>query len=174
MVKDFRTFNVVLCFMILTWDLSDHQKKRKGYDLIVISSCVSSWQGMVVFVLLPKERKPQLENCLAQTGLWRCAWEIVLIDESCMRDMPTACGTISWQVCVGCLRKETAVSQPLRVWEWESWPSPSLAATLKRVGPAPWLGSTVDLVLVARVWVSRPSSHESGRSASASCLFSIG
>ena len=41
---------------------------------------------------------------------------------------------------------------------WESWPYLSPSAALGRVGSAPHLGSTVELALLAWVWVSQPGS----------------
>lgn len=38
---------------------------------------------------------------------------------------------------------------------WDSWLHRSLAAALRKVGPAPHLGSTVELVLLAGLWMSQ-------------------
>lgn len=45
----------------------------------------------------------------------------------------------------------------------------SLAVVLRRADPAPHLGSTVELALVARAWVSQPDGHESRGAGSGSC-----
>jgi hypothetical protein len=50
-----------------------------------------------------------------------------------------------------------------RSWEWESCRCPSLAAALGRADPAPHLGSSVKLALVAKVYMSLPQGHESRR-----------
>lgn len=44
----------------------------------------------------------------------------------------------------------------IRSWKQESYPCPSLASALRKVGPAPHLGNTVELVLVGGVLVSQP------------------
>lgn len=55
-------------------------------------------------------------------------------------------------VCVMSMAPDTTKGQEERFVG--SWSCPSLAATLGRVGPAPLLGSTVNLILLTGVWVS--------------------
>lgn len=51
----------------------------------------------------------------------------------------------------------------------ETWPCPSPTTAFGRVGPAPQLGSTVELALVVWVQVSQPLRHESGRASRTVC-----
>jgi hypothetical protein len=44
----------------------------------------------------------------------------------------------------------------------DRFPCPSTAATLRRVSPAPCLGSPVELAVISRSLVSLPGRHESG------------
>jgi hypothetical protein len=55
------------------------------------------------------------------------------------------------------------------VGEQEGWPSPSPSVALRRVGPAPWLGSAVELALVVWVRMSRPQGQESRSADPAPC-----
>lgn len=54
---------------------------------------------------------------------------------------------------------ESTGGPALRVCEWESWPSPSVAAALGRVGPVPLLDSAVGVALEAWVQASQPRGH---------------
>jgi hypothetical protein len=58
--------------------------------------------------------------------------------------------------------------------EQESFPCPSLTATLRKVSPAPWLGNIVELTLYVGFQVSQSQGREHRRGSPAFCLLGGG
>lgn len=79
-----------------------------------------------------------------------------------LTSLPTGCSTPEGGHCASHRQHSRAdhgirgLGEPARGMRVGSWPSSSTAAALRRVGPAPLLGSMAKLVLMVWVWLSRP------------------
>lgn len=88
----------------------------------------------------------------------------------CLRELALSliCHGVSWvrercpSPCAPCQLWQVGELAP-RLWDWESLPSFSQAAALGRAHHAHSLGSTVELVVMAKVLVSQPQGHECRR-----------